>query len=113
MMLICGCVVDADTVKHAEPERAGYCIIECPFCGVTFTLDDLETWSRENFEEIRNFLYNAFNQVRPLIQYKKQAYEVVSICGGCGYPIVCKMGGDSRRPKHLRVPVEDTVRLFD
>lgn len=109
MMLVCGCVIDADTLYRAD--HAGCYIIECPFCKITFSLDDLEAWSIANADEIRAFLYNALHRTLPLIQYKNQAFEVTEICD-CGYPIVRKMTG-SRRRRHLRVPETATVRLLD
>jgi hypothetical protein len=107
MMFVCGCVVDSDSFYRAEHDG----IIECPFCKITFTIDDLEEWLTVNAIEIRILLMNAIHKTLPLIQYKNQTFEVTEICD-CGYPIVRKMKG-SRRRHHLRVPEKATVRLFD
>lgn len=109
IMLVCGCVVDAEVMHGAEQQ--GQVIIECPFCGITFSLRDLAEWSEENRPDIRVHMISAIGVTRPLIKYKDQAFEIIEVCG-CGYPIVRKAGG-SRKPKHLRVPEGQTVRLFD
>lgn len=110
VMLCCGCVADADLINGQEEDDI--VIIECPHCGDTFSLADLAEFSITNKPEIRGYMHLAVRTTRPLIQYKGEAFEVHEVCG-CGYPIVRKTTDKEGKPKHLRVPPMDTVRLLD
>jgi hypothetical protein len=111
VMLVCGCVVDGDCI-HGEEQDEGTVVIECPFCGISFSLTDLADFSAENKFEIRGFMLMAIRAPRPLIRYLDEAFEVHEICN-CGYPIVSKAKDKDDKPHHLRVPPVDTVRLLD
>jgi hypothetical protein len=108
-MLLCGCIVDADSIEGSSND--GMIIIECPFCKDTFTLDDLARFATENKQDIRNFMLCAIYEPKILIKYREEAFEIVEFCD-CGCPYVRRMKGDRKR-LHLRVPEMDTVRLFN
>jgi hypothetical protein len=110
VMLVCGCVVDGELMNGEEQDDRTI-VIECPYCGVTFSLKDLAKFSQKNKNMIRGFMIMAVRMTRPLIMYQNEAFEIFEVCG-CGYPIVRKLR-DRGKPKHLRVPPIDTVQLLD